>query len=75
MQVANDNDQPTKLQPMLTVRTVCHKIGLSHATVYRLRARGEFPEGVYLTPNSVRWSERAIAEWVAEKATKGKRAA
>ena len=42
---------------------VCDLLGVSRATVYRLRSREEFPEPVKLGSATIRWRVDAIEAW------------
>ena len=44
--------------------TVARITGLSKATIYRLRERGEFPQPVQLSPRCVGWRVKDIEEWL-----------
>ena len=37
------------------IKSLCHRIGVSRATVYRLLAAGSFPVPVRLSKRCVRW--------------------
>jgi prophage regulatory protein len=47
----------------LGIKDVVAETSLSCATIYRLIARGEFPEQIRVSPQRVAWSERAISAW------------
>lgn len=40
---------------LLTVKDVGALLGLSRATIHRMRARGEFPEPIRVGVQSIRW--------------------
>ena len=44
--------------------TVARITGLSKATIYRLRDRGEFPQPVQLSPRCVGWRVKDIEAWL-----------
>ena len=46
---------------------VCEVTGLSKATIYRLLARGEFPERVKLSPRCVGWRVAEVDAWLAAR--------
>lgn len=51
----------------LTTREVCEKLKVSRATLYRLRDDSSFPEAVYVSARTPRWSERDIDDWLEQK--------
>jgi len=48
----------------LRCREVVRRTGLSRATIYRLMARGEFPQQHRLSSGRVGWSEEEIERWL-----------
>ena len=46
---------------------VVARVGLSHATVYRMMSRGEFPRSVRLSPGRTGWRSDEIDEWLASR--------
>jgi prophage regulatory protein len=42
--------------------------GLSLATIWRLRQRGELPAPIQLSPGRVGWSEDTVRQWLAARA-------
>ena len=48
----------------LRCREVLRRTGLSRATIYRLMARGEFPQQHQLSRGRVGWSEEEIETWL-----------
>ncbi len=46
-------------------RELADKIGLSLATIWRLRKRGDLPEPIRLSPGAVGWRLSAIDSWLA----------
>lgn len=55
--------QPRIMRPAEVFKAV----GLSGATVWRLRRRGEFPSPVRLSANRIGWHEDAVNEWIASR--------
>lgn len=56
---------------VIRARDLKNEVGLCRSSVYRLMARGEFPNHVKLGPNSVGWLRADIDAWLEQ----GKRAA
>lgn len=48
----------------LDLKTVCSRIGVSRATLYRMIDRGSFPKSRQLGPNSVRWRSDEVTAWI-----------
>jgi predicted DNA-binding transcriptional regulator AlpA len=48
----------------ISPRQLRQATGLSEATLWRLRQRGELPEPVRLSPGRVAWPEPVIAAWL-----------
>src|SRR5262245_19116736 len=53
---------------ILRERKVCERLDLSHATIWRMIQRGDFPAPVRLGPQSVGWIEREVNDWIAARA-------
>jgi len=51
----------------LSSRQVCEKLGVSRATLYRLRKDPGFPAPAYLTSRLPRWVETEIDRWVEQR--------
>jgi len=49
---------------LLKVKEVAKIFGISRATVYRWEKEGDFPSRRVIGPNTVRWSEKEIADWI-----------
>lgn len=49
---------------LIRAKQVVHVTGLSRGTIYRLERAGTFPSRRRLSPNSVAWIEKEIAEWM-----------
>ena len=58
---------PKASRQILNSRQVVQLIGLSAATIWRLRRRGDFPEPVALSPGRVGWSAVVIDQWLATR--------
>ena len=51
--------------PILRVRDVATRIGLSRATIYRMENKGQFPRRLQLSPGAVGWRESEVRSWLA----------
>jgi len=49
-------------------RELAERIGLSLATIWRLRRRGDLPEPIRLSPGCVGWRTSDIDAWLANRA-------
>jgi predicted DNA-binding transcriptional regulator AlpA len=56
---------------VLTKREVADKIGLSTATIDRMRSRQEFAAEVALSPRRRGWLESTIDQWMAGRTGQG----
>ncbi|WP_445428005.1 helix-turn-helix transcriptional regulator [Alishewanella sp. HL-SH05] len=52
---------------LLTLKQISELVGLSRASIWRLRTSGDFPKGISLTRHSIRWSLADIEEWLNSK--------
>ncbi|MGE0450211.1 MAG: helix-turn-helix transcriptional regulator [Vicinamibacterales bacterium] len=52
----------------ISPRALMDATGLSEATLWRLRRRGELPEPVRLSPGRVAWPEDVITRWLEGRA-------
>jgi predicted DNA-binding transcriptional regulator AlpA len=43
---------------------VMEKVGLSRATIYRLRKKQDFPEPTRIHGSCVAWSEAEVDDWI-----------
>ena len=50
---------------------VLSRLHISHATLYRMVARGEFPRPVRLGPRAVGWFEAEVGEWLVSRERAG----
>ena len=67
-------DSQTEANRILRPRDLRDRLGLSLATVWRLRRRGELPEPIRLSPGCVGWRATDIDQWlVARQASTGRR--
>jgi predicted DNA-binding transcriptional regulator AlpA len=44
--------------------------GISEATLWRMRRRGEIPDSIRLSPGRIGWPEPAILEWLHARAAR-----
>lgn len=51
----------------LSKTQVCKRTGISQETIRVLEINGKFPRRLFLSPVCVRWSERELNAWMAEK--------
>lgn len=49
--------------PLWRMNEVCHQVGLSRSTIYRLIDDGDFPKPIPLGKKSVGFLSSEIAEW------------
>ena len=55
-------------QLVLRKRAVCRLLGISPATLDRLRARGDFPPALRISDQLIGWPTTAIELWVDQRA-------
>jgi prophage regulatory protein len=53
---------------ILSPKQLTEQIGLSPATLWRMRQRGELPEPIRLSPGRVGWRTSDIEAWLASRA-------
>lgn len=58
------NEAPAKPRRLLPLAQVEDRVGLRKTAIYDRIARGEFPRPVRLGPQTVRWVENEIDEWI-----------
>lgn len=51
---------PAPTRSVLRIRDVCHRSGLSRATIYRLEQQGQWPRRFRLSDGRVGWDEAEI---------------
>jgi prophage regulatory protein len=59
---------PHQPDRILRPRQLADRIGLSLATLWRLRRRGDLPEPIRLSPGCVGWRTSVIDAWLAARA-------
>ncbi len=70
MAITDAQTPPRALTRILNPREVERLTGLSAATIWRLRQRGELPEPIRLSPRRVGWPESTIAGWLEQRASR-----
>ncbi len=68
-QVDASGSQTNKI---LSPRLVSAEIGLSTATIWRMRRAGMFPDPIQLSPGRVGYRATAIQQWLQEREAKGR---
>ena len=63
----------TPFDRILRPRELADRVGLSLATLWRLRRRGDLPEPIRLSPGCVGWRTSDIEAWLAARAEAGGR--
>ena len=60
---------PASVAPPAALRTAatCRYVGLSRATIHRLRSAGDFPPPLRLTTTSVAWLVSDLDAWLASR--------
>lgn len=59
---------------ILSIRTVCDRLGISRSTLWRLVRDGDFPRSIKLSTNRVGFDEQEIDAWIAQRAAQRPRA-
>ncbi len=52
----------------LSIRDVQHETTLSRSTIYRMVAKGEFPQPIKIGQRRISWTSDAIQRWKNERA-------
>ena len=52
---------------LLRLKQVVIKVGLSRSQIYKLIAKGSFPEQIKIGPKISAWSEQTIDQWVSRQ--------
>lgn len=53
---------------ILRLTELVTKTGLSRSTILRLEEQGRFPQRILLSERTVGWDEKAIDQWLEQKA-------
>ncbi|MDB3998649.1 AlpA family transcriptional regulator [Litorivicinus sp.] len=54
-------------QKLLRLKDVVTKVGLSRSQVYKLIAKGLFPEQIKIGPKISAWPEHTIDKWISRQ--------
>ena len=72
----NSHDTPHALTPsqdrIIRPRELASYVGLSLATLWRLRRAGSLPEPIRLSTNCVGWRASVVDAWLATRAEAGR---
>lgn len=60
-------DKPYLQERLLDEDDVQEMVGLSHATIWRLRRRKEFPQPLRIGRARIRYRESEIIDWIASR--------
>ncbi len=52
---------------LIRIGEVCEITGLGRTLVYKLTRLGKFPQPVRISTRAVRWSERQVRRWIADR--------
>ena len=63
---------PEALTRIVSNRELVQRLGLSAATLWRMRRRGDFPAPIALSPGRIGWRETDLAAWLDQRAGLGK---
>lgn len=55
---------------LIRIRGVVERTGLSKASIYRLIARGDFPQPLALSLRATGWKVADVDEWIASRQRK-----
>lgn len=58
---------PRSAERVLQGKEVFKRVGLSEATVWRLRRQGKFPKPIRLSGSRIGWPEKEIEDWIAAR--------
>ena len=56
---------------LLRLKQVVLKVGLSRSQIYKLIAKGSFPEQIKIGPKISAWPEHAIDQWISHHVNQG----
>lgn len=52
---------------LLRLKQVVSKVGLSRSQIYKLIAKGSFPEQIKIGPKISAWPEQTIDQWISRQ--------
>ncbi|KAE9626335.1 MULTISPECIES: helix-turn-helix transcriptional regulator [Aeromonas] len=57
---------------LITIKQLCNRLAVSRATVERLRRspKDAFPKAIPIGPNSIRFDEREVEQWLISRSRK-----
>lgn len=58
-------------EQFLSLREVIHRLGLSQATIWRMRRDGTFPPATHLSPRRIGWLLSSLEAWEDAQTDKG----
>ena len=58
-------------QKLLRLKQVVLKVGLSRSQIYKLIAKGSFPEQIKIGPKISAWPEHVIDQWISHQLNHG----
>ena len=61
-------DQQKTALKVLRKRQLCELLGISTATLDRLRSRGGFPAPICLSVQSIAWTIESVQAWISTRA-------
>jgi predicted DNA-binding transcriptional regulator AlpA len=61
-------EQPQSAIRVLRKRQLCKLLGISPASLDRLRARGDFPAPLFLSVQSIAWTIESVQAWLSSRA-------
>ena len=56
---------------LLRLKDVIPKVGLSRSQIYKLIAKGLFPEQIKIGPKISAWPEQTIDQWISRQIERG----
>lgn len=59
------------IERLITMKEVQEWTGLTRGNIFRLRKAGKFPEPLRIGPNTIRWKESTLTEWLATRPAAG----
>lgn len=66
--MTHHSDQQKTALKVLRKRQLCELLGISPATLDRLRVRGDFPRPIILSVQSIAWTIESIDTWLSTRA-------
>ncbi len=60
--------------PIWRMSDVCHQVGLSRSTIYRLIDNGDFPQPIPLSKNSIGFVSSEVIAWKEQRIANSRKA-